>query len=136
MGKIDNYIWNDGQFLRNDKIAKDIIEFLIPKMNAKDYEGLDMEPIYGEIWLKEMYDVLSNSFQKYWYRCKGSRAKYTNERPSFWAITEYTDPWSFMKNDRLGYAAFKKKLAELASHPGEAQKAFYADWKHLLFIDP
>merc|ERR1712126_365531 len=40
MGRVDNYTWNDGMFLRNDKISKDILEFLMPKMKSDDYEVL------------------------------------------------------------------------------------------------
>jgi len=32
-----------------------------------------------------------------------NRQGHSNETPSFWAATNYVDPWSFLKNDPRGY---------------------------------
>merc|ERR1712080_513499 len=121
----------------NDKISKDILVFLMPKMKSEDYKLYFKNSDEGQHWFKEMEEALNNPFQKYWYRYEGSRKNFSNEHPSFWAITQFTDPWSFKKNDQPEYETFKNNvLRQLENHSGIPQKAFYADWKHLLDSEP
>ena len=42
-----------------------------------------------------------------------NRQGHCNEKPSFWAATNYVDPWSFLKNDQKGYRQWLKTLATL-----------------------
>ena len=77
----------------------------------------------GDTWQKEergedieKYERMikkTNQFTNHWYRKEGSRKKYTNEKPSFWAITGYTTPWAFLKNNKEGYHQFLESLKEM-----------------------
>ena len=64
-----------------------------------------------------------------------NRQGHNNKRPSFWAATNYVDPWSFVKNDKVGYRQFLKTLATLDGGE-ETHQAIFDDWCHLLEIDP
>ena len=63
-----------------------------------------------------------------------NRRGHCNERPSFWAATNYVDPWSFLKNDPTGYRQWIKTLATLDGGDPLHQVVF-DEWKHLLEID-
>ena len=70
------------------------------------------------------------------YRDTGeNRQGHSNEKPSFWAATNYVDPWSFLKNDKIGYRQFLQTLASLDGGE-EVHQAIYDEWKHLLERDP
>ena len=64
-----------------------------------------------------------------------NRQGHCNERPSFWAATNYVDPWSYLKNDPTGYRQFLKTLATLDGGD-PLHQVVYDEWKHLLEVDP
>ena len=121
--------WGNGEVLKNGQIAKKILDFLTPLLRNNVENTLD---------IKEYERVIekTNQYTKHWYRKKGSRKGYTNQRPSFWAITTYTTPWAFLKKDRNGYQHFLHTLQKLDIDGDIARKTFYNEWQHLLRRDP
>ena len=73
-------------------------------------------------------------FITHYYRQKGSRKKYTNDNPSFWAITHHPEPHAFMKKNEKEYEEFKVRLRSFESNP--MKKKFFDHWKHLLINSP
>lgn len=69
------------------------------------------------------------------YRDVENRQGHGNQCPSFWAATNYVDPWSYLKNDNLGYKQFLRTLAGLDGGE-EKQQMIYNEWKHLLQAKP
>ena len=121
--------WGNGKGLKNGQIAKQILDFLAPLLEKRPDSSLNIEKY-------ERMIEKTNRYTKHWYRKKGSRKGYTNERPSFWAITGHTTPWSFLKKDKAGYEEFKTSLKELDKESDLSKKIFFQDWKHLLENDP
>ena len=64
-----------------------------------------------------------------------NRQNHSNDLPSFWAVTNYVDPWSFLKNDPAGYRMFLETLKTLDGGEKSHQYVF-DEWKHLLKVDP
>merc|ERR1712226_1145311 len=87
----------------------------------------------------DKFAVIKEHVEKYaWHRYRDTgenRQGHSNEKPSFWAATNYVDPWSFLKNDSLGYKQFLRTLAGLDGGE-EKQQMIYNEWKHLLQADP
>eukprot|EP00092_Neocalanus_flemingeri_P031248 GFUD01033941.1.p1 GENE.GFUD01033941.1~~GFUD01033941.1.p1 ORF type:complete len:1687 (-),score=433.49 GFUD01033941.1:23-5083(-) len=131
-GRTSSCEWNRGEFLRNDEIAERILKKLISIVDEKDLEDMSI----NLQWLTDMEKALEDKFAKHWYRSKGSRRKYSNQKPSFWAITGYTHPWSFLLKDEHGYEKFKVRLQSFDNHGQLNQQSFYDSWSHLLKIDP
>ena len=125
----DDTRWGNGKGLKNGMIAKQILDFLKPQLKTRADSNLDIGR-YAKMIEK------TNQYTKHWYRKEGSRKKYTNERPSFWAITKFTTPWSFLKNDKEGYHLFLESLRDIADDNDEAKNKFHQDWEHLLRLYP
>ena len=120
--------WGNGKGLKNGKVAKKILEKLRPMVTTED----------GTKDFRKLESLIekSNRFTKHWYRKMGSRKNYTNDRPSFWAITNHTTPWAFLKNDKEGYDQFLENLKDIAEDKDTAKENFFQDWQHLLIQEP
>ena len=121
--------WGNGKGLKNGQISKQILDFLRPMLENRADSAKNIEK-YQKMIEK------TNQYTKHWYRKEGSRKEYTNERPSFWAITGYTTPWAFLKNNKEGYRLFLESLKDIAEDTDKAKRNFYQDWNHLLKQDP
>ena len=128
-GVVENKQWQEGKTLKNSSIAQQIVKYLLSIL-TEEFE--DKEQRQSLI----MHLEETKGFTKHWYRKKGSRKKYGNEKPSFWAITGYTDPWSFFKNDKKAYLSFKENLSSLEKEEDYVKHQFYQKWKHLLQMNP
>ena len=124
-------MWGNGKPLKNGRIGRQVLDALKPFLqNEEDSE------IVKQCSLMQKAIESTNSFTKHFYRQKGSRKKYSNDNPSFWAITHYPEPWAFLKNDKSGYEDFKILLGGLANTDDPAKQQFYDKWKHLLLNNP
>jgi len=118
IGKLGEDTWNNGSVSRNG--APTLLRILEPISSAEKFAEL-----------KEHVDRYS------WHRYRDcpNRQGNSNTEPSFWAATNYVDPWSYLKNDKVGYRQFLKTLETLDG--GEpSQQAIYDTWSHLLTTDP
>ena len=75
-GVVETKKWRDGRTLKNLSIAEQIVKYLL-SIWTEEFE--DKEQRQSLIMhLKE-----TKGFTKHWYRKKGSRKKYSNEKPIF-----------------------------------------------------
>jgi hypothetical protein len=119
LGNFKEQTWNNGSVARNG--CSLLLKLLEPLLSP------------------ERFKEINEHVQKYsWHRYRDSpmnRQGHCNQRPSFWAATNYVDPWSFLKNDPTGYRQWIKTLATLDGGDPLHQVVF-DEWKHLLEVDP
>merc|ERR1719431_491899 len=117
-GRLGEITWNNGSVSRNGSGA--LLAILEPLVSDDKFAAV-----------KDYVD--KNAWHR--YRDVENRQGHGNQSPSFWAATNYVDPWSFLKNDSLGYKQFLRTLAGLDGGE-EKQQMIYNEWKHLLQADP
>ena len=64
-----------------------------------------------------------------------NRHGYGNLRPSFWAATGHSEPWTFSRKDPDGYKMFVDSLPTLETGT-EGERAVFQEWSHLLRRQP
>merc|ERR1719400_2938346 len=119
LGVFKDHTWNNGSVARNG--CSQLLRLLEPLLSAERYAEI-----------KEHVDKYS------WHRYRDTpenRQGHCNEKPSFWAATNYVDPWSFLKNDQKGYRQWLKTLATLDGGD-HSHQVIFNEWKHLLEVDP
>jgi len=119
VGREGEVVWNNGAVNRRDKAI--------------------LLPLLEKLLSKEKFAVIEEYVsQNSWHRYRDqppNRQGHSNDSPSFWAITDWVEPWGFLKNDPKGYRLFLEKLKTWAGGD-ESQVVFYESWKHLLDTDP
>ena len=125
-GQDADFQWQNGHCLRNSVIAKRILGALTPYMTEEGSNKQELDTLHSKL----------DKMTKHYYRTKGSRRKYSNDKPSFWTITGHTEPWSFMKQSRQEYLKFKDTLASFHNSGEPPKEQFFKEWNHLLKHDP
>lgn len=119
VGREGEVTWNNGAVNRRDKAI--------------------LLPLLEKLLSKEKFAVIEEYVsQNSWHRYRDqppNRQGHSNDSPSFWAITDWVEPWGFLKNDPKGYRLFLEKLKTWQGGD-ESQVVFYDAWKHLLDVDP
>merc|ERR1712080_776248 len=119
VGREGEVVWNNGAVNRRDK---GILLPLLKKILSKEKFAMIEEHVNLNSWHR--------------YRDQPpNRQGHSNDLPSFWAITNYVEPWGFLKKDPKGYRIFLDRLKTWEGGD-EAQIVFYNAWKHLLEVDP
>jgi len=124
-GRFEESTWNNGSVARESSgLLLKLLEQIVPP---------------------ERFAIIKEHVRRFsWHRYRGAdvpgsdqtnRHGYGNLRPSFWAATGHSDPWTFLRKDPDGYKMFVDTLPTLETGT-EGERVVFQDWSHLLIRQP